>query len=132
MAAMIMCHPAWAERTIRCENRGIQPIPRKSNWNDSLEIRQTPTGYEITDDDLAKTKRSATVIFETQNRRDAVLSIVERRSSDEEEVFWGATVFFLTVDFENLRVERYQPGLRLGKGFWPGEKFDYDSCARLD
>jgi hypothetical protein len=129
-AIFFICHPAWAQRTIHC------PIvkPRvTTDWrSDSLEIHQTPAGYEIIDDNLPRTRRDATAIFETTDRRVVVLSVVGGKSSDEQEARFGATVFFLTIDFRDLSVERYQPGLRLGEGFWPGGLYRYEGCIRVD
>ncbi|WP_158932257.1 hypothetical protein [Acidisphaera sp. S103] len=129
-AAFIICHPAWAQRTIHCPV--IKPRATMDWRSDSLEIHQTSTGYEVIDDDLPRTKRDATAIFETTDRRVVVLSIVGGKSSDEQEARFGAIVFFLTIDFRDLSVERYQPGLRLGQGFWPGGLYRYEGCTRID
>ena len=127
-AMIVMCHPAWAQRTIRCTAH--EPDFNAAYTSDSIEIRQTTAGYEIIDllmnlKDAPRT-RAATPIFETQDRQEIVLYLVEQQEK------YGRSVSMITVHFRAVRVERYEPSLRLAEGFWPGALYKYTGCARLD
>ena len=100
---------AWAQRAVRCSNE--------------IMIRQEPTGYQVT---IGDQPMETSVIFETPDRRQVVLSAVGRLSGSE------VGVFVVTVDFQSLKVGGYAPP-RPGAGTPPSPPtFDYPDCIRLD
>jgi hypothetical protein len=128
IALIVVCQPAWAQRTIHCTAH--EPDFNAAYTSDSIEIRQTTAGYEIIDllmnfKDSPRT-RGATPIFETHDRQEVVLYLVEKQEET------GRSVSMITVDFRAVRVERYEPSLRLGESFWPGAMYKYTGCTRLD
>ena len=76
-------------------------------------------------------EHSSGVIFETADRRKAVLYRVLLPKKGEEDMLpFGPTVLVVTVDFQSLNVVTYEPPIDLG------EKVDnphsYKGCERLD
>lgn len=135
---------AWADRTVTC---------LQGQW-DKITIRQEPTGYHVT---IRDQPMETSVIFETPDRRQVVLSAIthpskdaiahpsEGQKLDPKEFGLGQAVpqppvevSIVTVNFQNLKVESYTAFIRdiplgavdLLSGVSPIVK--YQGCLRLD
>jgi hypothetical protein len=118
VAALMMCggHAARAERVIHC--KADDPHGDQSE----ITVRQQEGGYKIGD-------HPAKVIFETEDRRKAVLYLVLRFKEDAYSS--GLYVSVVTVDFQDVTVQDYAPPVETGIYARRGT-YSYSGCRRLD